>query len=113
MMKPAVRLLRLTQVTLALRIVFYVGALTGVGRVRQQTCVDTYSRVANAKLYCTQAPISAADLLNDRVLSLYEEHDLYQSLTKKNLSRVLGRRGQSPLALLGRTTCVFVMCYSL
>lgn len=55
---------------------FYVGTLKGVGRVYQQTFVDTYSKVACAKLYTTKTPITAADLLNDKVLSLFEEHGL-------------------------------------
>mgnify|MGYP001822119520 CR=1 FL=1 len=55
---------------------FYVGTLKGVGRVYQQTFIDTYSKVAQAKLYTTKTPITAADLLNDRVLPLFEQHDL-------------------------------------
>jgi transposase InsO family protein len=55
---------------------FYVGTLKGVGRVYQQTYVDTYSKVAHAKLYNTKTPITAADLLNDRVLPFHEENDL-------------------------------------
>ena len=55
---------------------FYVGTLKGVGRICQQTFVDTYSKVAAAKLYTTKTPITAADLLNDRVLPLFEEHGL-------------------------------------
>ena len=55
---------------------FYVGTLKGVGRVYQQTFVDTYSKVACAKLYTTKTPITAADLLNDKVLPLFEENDL-------------------------------------
>ena len=55
---------------------FYVGTLKGVGRVYQQTYVDTYCKVAHAKLYTTKTPITAADLLNDRVLPFNEEHDL-------------------------------------
>ena len=55
---------------------FYVGTLKGVGRVYQQTYVDTYSKVAHAKLYTTKTPITAADLLNDRVLPFHDEHDL-------------------------------------
>ena len=55
---------------------FYVGILKGVGRVYQQTFVDTYSKVAHAKLYTTKTPITAADLLNDRVLPYFESHDL-------------------------------------
>jgi len=55
---------------------FYVGTLKGVGRVYQQTFVDTYSKVACAKLYTTKTPITAADLLNDKVLPLFEDNDL-------------------------------------
>ena len=38
---------------------FYVGTLKGVGRIYQQTFVDTYSKVAAAKLYTTKTPISS------------------------------------------------------
>lgn len=55
---------------------FYVGTLKGVGRVYQQTFVDTYSKVAFAKLYTTKTPITSADLLNDRVLPFFEQQDL-------------------------------------
>jgi len=47
---------------------FYVGNLKGVGRIYQQTFVDTYSKIAFAKLYATKTPITAADMLNDKVL---------------------------------------------
>jgi transposase InsO family protein len=55
---------------------FYVGTLKGVGRVYQQTYVDTYSKVAFAKLYTTKTPITAADMLNDKVLPFFEKHEL-------------------------------------
>ena len=55
---------------------FYVGTLKGVGRIYQQTFVDTYSKIAFAKLYTTKTPITSADLLNDRVLPFFEEHEL-------------------------------------
>jgi len=55
---------------------FYVGTFKGVGRVYQQTFVDTYSKVAFAKLYTTKIPITAADILNDRVLPFFEQHEL-------------------------------------
>jgi len=55
---------------------FYVGTLKGVGRVYQQTFVDTYSKVAFAKLYTTKTPITAADMLNDRVLPFFESQQL-------------------------------------
>jgi transposase InsO family protein len=55
---------------------FYVGTLKCVGRVYQQTFVDTYSKVAHCKLYTTKTPITSADLLNDRVLPFFEEHEM-------------------------------------
>ena len=55
---------------------FYVGTLEGVGRVYQQTFVDTYSKVACCKLYTTKSPITAADLLNDRVLPMFESENM-------------------------------------
>ncbi len=55
---------------------FYVGTLKGVGRVYQQTFVDTYSKVAFAKLYTTKTPITSADILNDKVLPFFEHHKL-------------------------------------
>ena len=65
---------------------FYVGNLKGVGRVYQQTFIDTYAKVACAKLYDRKTPITAAELLNDRVLPFFEEHDV-------KLLRVLTDRG--------------------
>jgi hypothetical protein len=65
---------------------FYVGNMKGVGRIYQQTFVDTYSKVACAKLYDRKTPITAADLLNDRVLPLFEQHEV-------KLLRVLTDRG--------------------
>ncbi len=47
---------------------FYVGTIKGVGRIYQQTFIDTYSRVAIVKLYEMKTALTAADLLNDRVL---------------------------------------------
>jgi transposase InsO family protein len=65
---------------------FYVGTLKGVGRIYQQTFIDTYAKVGFAKLYDRKTPLTAADLLNDRVLPFYEEHGI-------PLSRVLTDRG--------------------
>ena len=55
---------------------FFVGTLKGVGRIYQQTIVDTYSKVACCKLYNQKTPITAADLFNDRVFPLFESHDM-------------------------------------
>ena len=50
---------------------FYVGNMKGVGRIYQQTFIDTYAKVAFAKLYDRKTPLTAADLLNDRVVPFY------------------------------------------
>lgn len=55
---------------------FYVGNLKGVGRIYQQTFVDTYSKVAFCKLYTTKTPITAAELLNERVLPFFESQSV-------------------------------------
>lgn len=65
---------------------FYVGTLKGVGRIYQQTFIDTYSKVAFAKLYDRKNALVAADLLNDRVVPFFEEHDI-------SLLRILTDRG--------------------
>jgi len=65
---------------------FYVGNLKGVGRIHQQTFVDTYSKMAHCKLYTSKTPITAADLLNDRVLPFYEAQGL-------SMLRILTDRG--------------------
>jgi transposase InsO family protein len=65
---------------------FYVGNMKGVGRIYQQTFIDTYTKVAFAKLYDRKTPITAADLLNDRVLPFFEQHEV-------KLLRVLTDRG--------------------
>jgi transposase InsO family protein len=65
---------------------FYVGNLKGVGRIYQQTFIDTYAKVAFTKLYDRKTPITAADLLNDRVVPFFEEHDV-------KLLRILTDRG--------------------
>src|SRR6195256_2169675 len=65
---------------------FYVSNLKGVGRVYQQTFIDTYAKVACAKLYDRKTPITAADLLNDRVIPFFDSHEV-------KLLRVLTDRG--------------------
>ena len=57
-----------------------------VGRIYQQTFLDTYTKVAFVKLYDRKNALVAADMLNDRVLPFFEEH-------KVPLLRVLTDRG--------------------
>jgi transposase InsO family protein len=55
---------------------YYVGTIKGVGRIYQQTVIDTYTRVAFPKLYNTKHAITSADVLNDRVLPFFEQHEI-------------------------------------
>jgi transposase InsO family protein len=65
---------------------YYVGTIKGVGRIYQQTFIDTYCKVAHAKLYTDKTALAAADLLNDRVLPWYAQHGI-------PLLRILTDRG--------------------
>lgn len=55
---------------------YYVGNLKGVGRIYQQTAIDTYSKYAFAKLYDRKNALVAADILNDLVVPFFEEHEI-------------------------------------
>jgi len=65
---------------------YYVGTLKGVGRIYQQTFIDTYCKVAFVKLYDRKNALVAADMLNDRVVPWYDDHDV-------KLLRILTDRG--------------------
>lgn len=65
---------------------YYVGKLKGVGRIYQQTFIDTYCKVAFVKLYDRKNALVSADFLNDRVIPWYDEHDV-------KLLRILTDRG--------------------
>jgi hypothetical protein len=65
---------------------YYVGTIKSIGRIYQQTFIDTYTKVAFAKLYDRKNALVAADMLNDRVLPFFEEQDV-------SLLRILTDRG--------------------
>ena len=65
---------------------YYVGNIKGVGRIYQQTFIDTYSKVALVKLYDRKNALTAADMLNDRVLPFFDEQGV-------PLLRILTDRG--------------------
>lgn len=65
---------------------YYVGHIKGVGRIYQQTFIDTYSRVAFAKLYTEKTAITAAHALNASILPWFEQQEI-------PLLRVLTDRG--------------------
>lgn len=66
--------------------IYYVGTIKGVGKIYQQTFIDTYSRVADVKLYKDKTAITSADILNDRILPWYESQEI-------PLLRILTDRG--------------------
>ncbi len=51
---------------------FYWGTLKGVGKVYVQVVVDTFCSLAFAKCYSSKMPITACDLLYERVLPFYD-----------------------------------------
>ena len=55
---------------------YYVGYIKGVGHIYQQTVIDTYSKIGFAKLYDRKNALVAADMLNDRVVPFFEQHEL-------------------------------------
>jgi len=65
---------------------YYVGTMKGVGRIYQQTFIDTYSRIAFAKLYTEKTAITAAHLLNEAVIPWFNEQDI-------SMLRILTDRG--------------------
>jgi len=65
---------------------YYVGTIKGIGRIYQQTFIDTYAKIGFAKLYTSKHAITAADLLNDQVLPWFEEQSV-------RLLRILTDRG--------------------
>lgn len=65
---------------------YFVGTMKGVGRIYQQTFVDTYSRIAFAKLYTEKTALTAAHALNESVLPWFQAEGV-------PLLRVLTDRG--------------------
>jgi Integrase core domain/Winged helix-turn helix len=65
---------------------YYIGDLKGVGKIYQQTVIDTYSKNAFVKIYDRKNALIAADILNDKVLPWYEEEDV-------RVMRILTDRG--------------------
>jgi len=65
----------------------YIGYIKGVGRLYQQTAIDTHANIGFAKLYLDKTSLTAADLMNDKVLPFYDEQGL-------GVLRILTDRGR-------------------
>jgi transposase InsO family protein len=55
---------------------YYVGYIKGIGKIYQQTGIDTYSNVGFAKLYQEKTALTAADFLNSKVLPYFDEENM-------------------------------------
>lgn len=64
----------------------YLGYIKGIGRLYQQTSIDTYSNVGFAKLYLDRTSLTAADFMNDKVLPFFDKEGI-------RVLRVLTDRG--------------------
>ena len=65
---------------------YYVGYIKGVGKIYQQTAIDTHSNVGFAKVYPDKTALTAADFMNDKVLPFFDSENM-------SLLRVLTDRG--------------------
>lgn len=65
---------------------YYVGYIKGIGKIYQQTGIDTYSNVGFAKIYSDKTATVAAEFLNSKVLPFFDEH-------RPSVLRVLTDRG--------------------
>ena len=65
---------------------YYVGYIKGIGKIYQQTGIDTFSNFGFAKLYLDKTQTVAADFLNSKVLPAFDQHNI-------SILRVLTDRG--------------------
>ena len=50
--------------------------MKGVGKIYQQTFIDTYSCVVHVKLYIENLAITSTDILNDKMLPFYASQSI-------------------------------------
>jgi len=80
---------------------FYWGTLKGVGKVYVQVVVDVFCSFAFAKVYTSKMPVTACDLLYDRVLPFYEALGVaIGAILTDNGREYCGRPDQHPFELL-------------
>jgi len=79
---------------------YYVGTIKGIGRIYQQTGIDTHSNLGFAKVYRDKTALTAADLLNDKVLPLFDEHGIrVLRVLTDNGTEYRGRQDNHPYEL--------------
>lgn len=79
---------------------FYAAWIKGIGKIYQQTAIDTFSNVAFAKLYTEKTALAATDFLNDRVLPFFDSYGirLLRTLTDRG-TEYCGVQDQHPYEL--------------
>ena len=80
---------------------FFWGQLKGVGKIYVQVVVDAFCSLAFAKVYTSKMPITAADLVYDRVLPFYEALSVtVQAVLTDNGREFCGKPESHPYELL-------------
>jgi transposase InsO family protein len=79
---------------------YFVGTIKGIGKIYMQTVVDAHCSLGFAKLYLSKAPITAVDVLHERVLPFYEEQQVpVEHMLTDNGTEFRGRELQHPYEL--------------
>lgn len=79
---------------------YFVGTIKGVGKIYMQSVVDANASYGFAKLYLSKVPMTAVDVLNDRVLPFYDEQGVeVQHLLTDNGREYCGRPLSHPFEL--------------
>lgn len=79
---------------------FYAAWIKGIGKIYQQTGIDTFSNVAFAKVYTEKTALTATDFLNDRILPFFDSQGvrLLRTLTDRG-TEYCGVQDQHPYEL--------------
>jgi len=79
---------------------YFVGTIKGVGRIYMQSVVDAHCSLGFAKLYLSKVPMTAVDVLNERVTPFYDDHDVQiDHLLTDNGREYCGRELHHPFEL--------------
>lgn len=84
---------------------YYVGTIKGVGRIYLQSVVDAFCSLAFGKLYLSKLPMTAVDVLNDRVLPFYDTQGVpVEHVLTDNGREFCGRPLHHPMSCSWRST---------
>jgi transposase InsO family protein len=79
---------------------YYVGTIKRVGRIYMQSVVDAFCSLGFGKLYLSKLPMTAVDILHERVLPFYDERGVaIEHLLTDNGREFCGRPLHHPYEL--------------